>query len=152
GRNVDDSGIDSAGHASSLIVAEEEDFVAADGPADGSAELLAIVFRPLRREEVSGGQAGVAREVEHGAVQLILTAPGGDRDLAAAEIPVFGVKVARQDSKLLDGIEIGDYGREHVEVFLDRASVDDEAVAGLALSADGDVARVQVTRGRSTRT
>ncbi len=63
---------------------------------------------------------------------------GDHADLAAAELAVFGVEVAGEDAELGDGIEVGNDGRAHVDVFLDVAAVEHETVGEFALAVDGD--------------
>ena len=72
---------------------------------------------------------------------------GDDVDLAAAELAVLGVEVTGENAELGDGIEVGNDGRAHVDVFFDVAAVDDEGVGKFALAVDGDCAGIQIAGG-----
>jgi hypothetical protein len=49
-----------------------------------------------------------------------------DVDLSATELAILGIEVARENSKLSDGVEIRNNRRAYVYVFFHVASVDDD--------------------------
>ena len=69
-------------------------------------------------------------------------------DLASAELAVFRVKVTRENPELGDGIQVGDDGRAHVDVFFDVATVQHKAVGKFPLAVDRDGAGIQIAGGR----
>ena len=128
GRHADIAGVDALGLARALVIGEEEDFVAPDRPPEG-ASVLVLEKRTARgRKVVAGIEIGVAQKLEGAAVKRIAAGLGDHADLAAAEFPVFGVKVAGDDAELGDRVEVGHDGRARVHVFFRIGAVHAEGV------------------------
>jgi hypothetical protein len=79
-------------------------------------------------------------------VQRIAARLGHNIDDAAVVVAVFRIEVVRQESELLDRIEVGHDTGAAVHALLDVAAVDVEAVRGLTLAAHGDDPGVQASR------
>src|SRR5689334_10529703 len=69
--------------------------------------------------------------------------------LAAAVVPVLGVKVIGYDAEFGDGIEIWNYGSPVVLALFHVRPVDHEPIGGLALAIHGLVSRIQTSVDRS---
>ena len=146
-RNGDLSGIDSLRQSGALIIGEEENLVLSDRAADGASELVLVKRAAGGRKVVAGIEIRVAQEFEDIAVECVGPRLRDHADLAAAELAVFRVEVAGENPELGDGIQVGNDRRAHVDVLLDVASIQHEAVGEFALAVDRDGAGIQ-TAGR----
>ena len=82
-------------------------------------------------------------------MEIIRPGLGGDHYLSPAVITVLSIEIARQHPEILNGVEIRNERRAHVEIFLHIASIEAETIAGFPLSANREVARIQISRRRS---
>jgi hypothetical protein len=101
-----------------------------------------------RRKVVARIEVGIAQKLEDVAVKCIRPRFGYNIDLSAAELAVFGVEVVGENAEFVDGIEVGNNRRAHVDVFFNIASVDQKAVGEFALAVNRDRARIQISGGR----
>ena len=60
----------------------------------------------------------------------------------AAIVPIFSVKIVREDPKFRNRIEIGNHGRTVEFSFFDRSPVDHESVGLFTLATDGEVSGI----------
>src|SRR5271156_6231537 len=100
GRHGNLVGVDALGGARALVIGEEENFVFADGAADGAAELVLIEGAAGGRKVVARVEIGIAQECEEIAVKGVGAGFGDDVDLAAAELAILGVEITGEDAKL----------------------------------------------------
>ena len=98
--------------ADSLVVAEEEEAVAEDGEAEGSAIEVAAVLGLAAGggEVVAGVEVFVAEELEEAAVEGVGAGAGGDVDDAAVEAAELGGDVVGFDGEFLNVVEDGEEG------------------------------------------
>ena len=80
-----------------LIVAEGEQPVLLDRTAAGAAELILPRLRAARLEETARIQFVVAQELPEGAVKLIRSRFGCDRDLTARIVPILRREISRSE-------------------------------------------------------
>src|SRR6185436_4415590 len=85
-----------------IVVREVERAIGLDRPADAQAELLAVLVRLERGEEVLGLERIVAQEVEALAVDLVGPRSGDGVDRAAGGAAELGGEVADADLELAD--------------------------------------------------
>ncbi len=143
-RHRDIARLDALRRPRRLVVAEEEQLAAHQGPADCPARLVLVEFRAFGREVVAGIEVGVAEELEHVAAEHVAARLRDDVDDAAVVVPVFRIEVVRQQPELLDRIEVRDDAGAAVHPLLHVGAVDVEAVGGFALAADRDDAGVEL--------
>ena len=70
-----------------------------------------------------------------------------DIDLAAAEFAIFGVEITGENAEFGDGVEVGNDGRAHVDVFFYVTSVHDEGICEFPLAIDGNSSGIQIAGG-----
>src|SRR5450631_917810 len=63
-------------------------------------------------------EARIPKELKAAAMQLVGAGLGYHEDLPSTEIPILGVEVAREHSKLSNRIEVWNYARRIIEVLL----------------------------------
>ena len=126
--------------AAALIVAEEEEFVTYDTPAESSAELVVSGRRFADGEGVAGLDVFVAVEVEEAAVVVVRTAAEGDVSDGATGVAELGIEVGGGDVDGLDGFGGGDEGGEVavVDFVFDAFDLEVVELAALAVDTDGE--------------
>ena len=126
---------DAFGHARALVVGEEEQAIAADGPADRAAELAPAVVRRrfiARREEVPRIHRAVAEEPVAGAVEVVRARLQHDVYLPGAIPADLRLVAARHDLELANRVDRRPYRRGvQLRVHVVHA-VEQEAVGVLA--------------------
>ena len=90
----------------SLIIAKKEEPVALDRPSDSSPILVLLKSRALLGKVAFRIEIRIAQELEQGAVESIPARLGYDVDQSAAVVSVFRVRVAGQNAKLRNRIEV----------------------------------------------
>ena len=126
--------------AAALVVAEEEEFVANDTPAEGAAELVVGGWRFGDGEGVAGLDVFVAMEVEEAAVEIIRAAAEGDVGDGAAGVTELGIEVGGGDVDGLDGFSGGHEGGQVavVDFVFDAFDLEVIELAALAVHTDGE--------------
>ena len=121
----------------SLVGAKHEELVAHDRPAAGGAELVALVFRLGRREEVFRIEPIAAIELVGGAVQLVGARLRDDGDDRLA-LPVLGGERVAKQAHFLHRVD-GRVQRQVVEAQRSDVHAVDRVVGRAVASAfDGD--------------
>ena len=147
---------DALGGARALVVGEEEQPVAADGPAHRPAKLVAAVVRGrlvARREEIPRVERSVAEEAVAGSVKAVGARLQHDVHLAGAVSPDLGLVAARQDLELADRVNRRPHGRR-VQLRIDVVhAVEKKAVGVFAASgrSEGEIAAHRACRSLSGR-
>ena len=140
--------VHSLGRSRPLIISEEEDLVPSDRSAESPPKLVLLKCPTRGRKVVARIEVCIAQELENIAVKCIGTGLSYNVDLAAAELAVFGIEVIGENPKFINGIEVGNDRRPHVDVFFDIASIDHKAVGKFPLAVNRDGAGIQISGGR----
>ena len=130
----------------SLVIREEEKLFLPDGATDGAPILILVKDGAFRREVVSRIETGVAEELEDIAVKAVGTGLGHDVDDAAGETAILGIDVARQDAELGNGVEVGNDAGLLTDRLLHAYAVQIEGIVRFALSVDGKLTGIGLTR------
>ncbi len=120
----------------SLIIAEKEQLIPLDRAADRSAVLVLLKRRTLLGKVAFRIKIRIAQELEQGAVKGVHTRLGYDVDQSAAVVSVFRVRVAGQNTKLGNRIEVRNDSRLLADAFLHISAVEGKPIRILALSVD----------------
>ena len=143
------SGLDPLRHFRSLVVAKVKEPVAENMSTKGSAELIPVIRSALACKIVRRIKVRIPKEFEGAAVQIVCSGLRGDDDLPTAEVSVLCAEIARENAEFRDRIKIGHHARDVVEVLFDRAAVHRKAICSLPLTADRNIAGVEIARWRS---
>ena len=88
---------------------------------------------------------GIAQKLKPAAVDFIGPGFSCDHHLPAAVVSVLSVEITRQHAEILNGIEIRDERRGHAKIFFHVISIEDKAIAGFTLAANGEIAGIEIT-------
>ena len=150
GWNRNESGLNPLRGPSRFVIGKEEHLLPLERSPNSPARLILIECGSLRRKVVPRVERGVAKELEHVAVQHIAARLGDDVDDAAIVVTVLGIEVVRQDAELIDRVEVRHDRCAAVHVLLDVATIHEKAVRGFALATDRHITRVELS-GRRDR-
>src|SRR5258705_8018016 len=104
--------------------------------------------RALRREVVPRVKVRVAKELKEAAMEGVRTRLRSHVDDPTGEAAVLGVDVARKDAEFRNRVEVRDDAGLLPDCLLHACAIEVIGVVGLALTKDGELPRVGLTRGR----
>ncbi len=109
-----------------------------DRAADRSPKLILMVGSNFsyRIEEVARVQIGVAQKFECVSMEAVCPRLGNDVDLPTAVVAILGVIVVGQNTKLRDGIKVGNCRCAAIAPFLHHRSIQEKSVVRFPLTVD----------------
>src|SRR5690242_9739648 len=130
-----------------LIVSKEEELVFDDRATQHSAELIGLVWRPGRREKVTGIQSVVAEKVKNLSVEGVRSGFDGQIDDRSAERTIFSIGIAGFNFERVHRIEWRRNADERVKWFGVMNSVNHVVVPGPGQSVYDSLGRSEGASG-----